>query len=124
MGNRRRLIFFLLLALLASACSNAADQVAEEVVDPTSTTTTTTTASTTTTSEPPAPKFAGTTIIVGVTPDLPGMQDIIDLTPEFFTGPTGIEVGFLVASELELLEDVSLKPVSYTHLTLPTICSV
>ena len=111
MMRHRPLAVLVLLALIASACSSAADQVAEEVVDPTSTTTTTTTTITTatTTSEPPEPEFAGTTILVGVPPDTPGMQDIIALTPEFFTGPTGIEVGFLVASELELLEDVSLK---------------
>ena len=98
MGNRRALVFFLLLALVASACSSAADQVAEEVVAPTSTTTT---------SAPPEPEFAGTSIIVGVPPDTPGMQDIIALTPEFFTGPTGIEVDFSVLPERELVERIS-----------------
>ena len=102
MGNRRPLIFFLLLALFASACTNAADQAAEEVVPPTSTTTTTT--STTTTSAPPEPEFAGTSIIVGIPPDTPGVQDIIALTPEFFTGPTGIGVDFRVLPEQELRE--------------------
>ena len=96
MGSRRSFVFFLLLALLASACSSAADQVAEEVVAPTSTTTT---------SAPPEPEFAGTTIVVGVPPDLPpGMQDIIALTPEFFTSPTGIEVDIVVLPEQKLRE--------------------
>ena len=99
MMRYRPLAIPLLLALLASACSSAADQAAEDTVDP---------PSTTTTSAPPAPEFAGTTILVGVPPDLPGMQDIIALTPEFFTGPTGIEVNIIVMPEQELREDVSL----------------
>ena len=112
MMRYRPLAVLVLLALLASACSSAADQVAEEVVAPTSTTTTTTT--TTTTSEPPEPEFAGTTIIVGVPPDLPpGMQDIIALTPEFFTGPTGIEVDFSVRREDELQERVTLAAIAF-----------
>ena len=102
MGSRRSFVFFLLLALLASACSSAADQVAEEVVAPTSTTTTTT--STTTTL--PRSEFAGTTIRVAIPPDLPGMQDIVALTQEFFTGPTGIEVDIIVAPEQELRERI------------------
>ena len=101
----RSFAVLVLLALLASACSSAADQVAEEVVDPTSTTTTTTT--TTTTSAPPGPEFAGTTIFVGVPPDLPGFQDIVALTPEFFTDPTGIEVDFLVMPEQDIRERLS-----------------
>ena len=95
MMRYRPLAIPLLLALLASACSSAADQAAEDTVDP---------PSTTTTSEPPAPEFAGTSIIVGVPPDTPGMQDIIALTPEFFTGPTGIEVDIVVLPEQELRE--------------------
>ena len=78
----------------------------------TSTTTTTTTASTTTTSEPPEPEFAGTTIYVAVTPDLPSLQDIIALAPEFFTDPTGIEVNIIVMPERQVVTEASFAAIT------------
>ena len=102
---------FIALALIASACSSdavdqtapvdEADQVEPEIVEDEELTTATSpsTPEITTTTGAPAttttrPDFAGSAITVGVREN-PTMDLIREITDEFFTLPTGIEVQFV-----------------------------
>ena len=119
----RLIVLLTVLALIAAACSNdsaeqassadESEQVEPEVeaLDATTTSTTSptttasTTTSTTTTTVPPTTTtqrdFSGTEIEVVVF-DNPTMDLITDLTPEFFTGPTGIDVEFINFDEVRV----------------------
>ena len=85
----------LALALIAAACSQTPEEQAAPPPGEPSTTTTATTTTTTpaTTTTLGLSEFAGAEVTVLVQPN-PTMDAIQELTPEFFTEPTGIEVTF------------------------------
>ena len=110
------------LALIAAACSSdaveqaaSADEVErvgpEAVEEDDSGATTTAVPETTTTTVAPTtttrPDFSGTQVRVAVVDD-PTMDLIIELTDEFFTGPTGIEVEFITLRDRTLREIVQI----------------
>ena len=90
------LLFSALVAACSSTAAEQADQVAEDSAQPEPTTSTpeTTTTTTTTVTPPTTNEFAGETIVVLVPEDSAPVQDIIALTPEFFTASTGVTVEF------------------------------
>ena len=76
--------------------------------------------------------FAMSAITALTAQNTTGVQGIFEVTPEFlgmqidsvFTDirPDAVKIGMV--SSVNLISVIAERPVSYTHLTLPTICSV
>jgi len=117
MGNRRVFHVIMLLALFAAACTSAREQAGEPLADATQATTAVDpTIATTTSSEPPATTASpptsrfppGLQLNVAYMADTEGLENIIELTPEFFTGTTGVNVEFIEATP-EMLRDLTTR---------------